>query len=304
MILERRNLLLGLGATSLAGCATRPSPPLPQAAVTPPPPQPAPMPAPSRAPAPAFQTWTTPVQGGCLIGRTPLRRAPISVENEAVGLTSADGYFVIGFDRDAPLAQTITIGETIRFTPSIQPGDYDIQRINGLPQDTVTPEAPETLAKIAAEAERKAAGFASKVDADWFRDGFDMPLVATRVSSRFGGQRILNGTPARPHYGADLAAPIGTPVHAPCDGYVSFAETGLHYEGGLIMIDHGQGLVTAYLHLSRVETTKGAMVRRGQKIGEVGAEGRATGPHLCWRMKWRNRNCDPTLLVGVEAPKI
>ncbi len=123
-----------------------------------------------------------------------------------------------------------------------------------------------------------------------------------RLAARFGGQRVLNGEPKRPHYGDDLAAPIGTPVSAPADGVVSFAETGLHYEGGLIMIDHGQGLVSCYLHLSRVGAVRGQAVRRGDVIGAVGKEGRATGPHLCWRLKWRGRNLDPMLLVGARSP--
>jgi murein DD-endopeptidase MepM/ murein hydrolase activator NlpD len=124
-----------------------------------------------------------------------------------------------------------------------------------------------------------------------------------RRSSRFGGQRILNGEAKRPHYGVDLAAPVGTPVVAPAAGVVSFAETGLHYEGGLILIDHGQGLITAYLHLSRVAVTAGQSVTQGQLIGAVGKEGRATGPHLCWRMRWRDQNLDPSLMVGLAPPR-
>ncbi len=88
---------------------------------------------------------------------------------------------------------------------------------------------------------------------------------------------------------------------APADGVVAFAETGLHYEGGLIMIDHGQGLISLYLHLSRVDVSPGQAVRQGQVIAAVGQEGRATGPHLCWRMKWRGRNLDPMLLVRGAA---
>ena len=121
-----------------------------------------------------------------------------------------------------------------------------------------------------------------------------------RLSARFGGQRILNGAPSRPHYGADLAAPVGTPVHAPAGGLVVFAETGLHYEGGLVLIDHGQGVVSAYLHLSRIDVRAGQTVVLGQVIALVGQEGRATGPHLCWRLKWRGRNLDPLLLTGLN----
>ncbi len=164
------------------------------------------------------------------------------------------------------------------------------------------PTDPALLARIAREIERKNVGFASRADTDDFRDGFVWPLKSFRLSARFGGQRILNGVPKRPHYGADLAAPIGTPVTAPAAGLVSFAETGLHFEGSLIMIDHGQGLLSMYLHLSRVDVSAGQKVQRGEQIGLVGMEGRATGPHLCWRMSWRGRHLDPTMLVGTSAP--
>ncbi len=243
-------------------------------------------------------------QGTALIGRTA-PRAEYSVDGEVLGKASASGLFVVGFDRDAKPQAKIGVSTpdgTAEKVVDIEPVKYDIQNITGLPQETVTPQGEALLARIAAESDRKKAGFASNVDADWFSDGFVLPLDGFRVSARFGGQRILNGTPSTPHYGADLAAPKGTPIHAPGKGLVSFAETGLFYEGGLVLIDHGQGLVSAYLHMSKVDVAKGQMLKRGQRIGLVGMEGRATGPHLCWRMKWRARNCDPTLLVGVHAP--
>ena len=243
-------------------------------------------------------------QGASVIGRT-LPRAVITVDGEMVGQASAGGLFVIGFDRDAKPDTIIAVSHpdgAAEHHAQIAEGHWDVQKIDGLPQDQVTPSDPALLARIAAENVRKSEGFASNIDADYFRDGFDLPLKATRISGRFGGQRILNGEPQRPHYGTDMAAPIGTPIRAPAKGYVSFAETGLHYEGGLTLIDHGQGLVTAYLHQSRVDVKKGQTVERGQVIGLVGKEGRATGPHLCWRMKWRGRYCDPAQLVGVRAP--
>lgn len=211
---------------------------------------------------------------------------------------------MVGFDRDAPPALNITVTTTegsATHQAVIAPGTFDIQRVDGLAADQVSPTDPLLLARIAAEAERKAAGFASIADMDAFRDGFIMPVTGARRSARFGGQRILNGEPKRPHFGVDLAAPVGTPVRAPAGGVVAFAETGLHFEGGLILIDHGQGLITAYLHLSEVAVTAGDLVQQAQVIGAVGKEGRATGPHLCWRMKWRGRNLDPTLMVGARA---
>lgn len=255
--------------------------------------------------APVLELTGRLVQSGFAIGRTA-PRARVYVDGAPIDRASAAGLFVVGFDRDAPSQVTVRVvakgGETRRVL-DIAKTDYDVQRIDGLPQDQVTPSDPALLARIHAEARRKAVGLSSDVDSDNFRDGFVMPVKATRQSSRFGGQRILNGVPKRPHYGADLAAPIGAPVTAPAPGVVCFAETGLHFEGGLIMIDHGQGLISLYLHLSRVLVSKGDMVNRGQPIGEVGMEGRATGPHLCWRLKWHGRNLDPTLLVGVGAPQ-
>lgn len=243
------------------------------------------------------------IQGGVAIGRTA-PGAHISLDGEAVTEADPQGWFVIGFDRDAPEQQQLSVAvgpDIVGDILVVQPAEFDIQRINGLPRNQVAPADPDLLARIRAEAARKAEGFASLAPRSDFLTGFAMPLTNFRMTGRFGGQRILNGVPARPHYGVDLAAPTGEPVLAPAGGRVSFAETGLHYEGGLIMIDHGQGLVSAYLHLSRVAVAAGDEVSQGQVIGAVGAEGRATGPHLCWRMKWRNRNLNPMALVGLRT---
>jgi murein DD-endopeptidase MepM/ murein hydrolase activator NlpD len=164
----------------------------------------------------------------------------------------------------------------------------------------VAPSDPALLERIAREAALKAEAFASLDDTDHFRDGFVWPVKYTRVSARFGGQRILDGEPQTPHYGVDLAAPPGTPIHAPAAGLVVLAEPDLHYEGGLTLIDHGQGFVAGYLHQSRQFVRKGERVARGQLIGHVGMTGRATGSHLDWRVKWRGRNLDPTLMVGAK----
>lgn len=240
------------------------------------------------------------VQGGYAVGRTT-PHALVDVDAQVLTTASTDGWFVVGFDRDAPPASMLTVttlnGAAVRET-TIAAGDFDIQRIDGLPPEQVTPTDPALLERIAAETLRKQAGFASQADLEGFRDGFILPVVGARRSARFGGQRILNGEPKRPHFGVDLATPVGTPVRAPASGIIAFAETGLHYEGGLVLVDHGQGLITAYLHLSKILVSAGGYVDQGQPIAETGQEGRATGPHLCWRMKWRGRNLDPSLLVG------
>jgi murein DD-endopeptidase MepM/ murein hydrolase activator NlpD len=240
------------------------------------------------------------VQGGHALGRT-WPRALIFVDGESLTAASADGAFIIGFDRDAAASVQIEarLGDhAVRRTLDIAPGRFPSTRVNGLPASTVEPSNPALLARIQREIVVKTEGFASRIDADYFRDGFDWPLEGFRVTSLWGSQRVLNGTPARPHYGIDLAAPQGTVIRAPAAGRVTLAQPGLHFEGGLVLIDHGQGLVTAYLHQSRLDVAAGQDLRRGDPIGRVGMTGRATGPHLCWRMKWRNRNMDPSLLAN------
>lgn len=241
-----------------------------------------------------------PQQGGCLIGRTR-PAATVFVDGEALATASADGWFLVGLDRDSASSIELVVRDgdfVARRTLDVAPGDFPLRRIDGLPPSTLEPEDPLLLARIAREVALKTEGFASRTRDDAFRDGFDMPLASWRVSSEWGAQRILNGTPARPHYGIDLAAPMGTPIRAPADGLVSLAEPDLHFEGGLTLIDHGQGAITAYLHQSRLDVTAGQRVTRGQIIGAVGMSGRATGPHLCWRMRWRDRQMNPALLVG------
>lgn len=240
------------------------------------------------------------VQGGHAIGRT-WPRALVFVDGEALTAASADGWFVVGFDRDAPASVAIEVRsgqQTARRTLSIARGTFPSSRIDGLPPATVAPEDPAVLEQIQREVAIKTEAFASRIDDDAFRDGFIWPLQSYRVTSAWGAQRILNGTPARPHYGIDLAAPQGTTVRAPAAGRVVLARPGMHFEGGLILIDHGQGLITAYLHQSALLKATGDSVIRGESIGRVGMTGRATGPHLCWRMKWRDRNLDPSLMVA------
>ena len=239
------------------------------------------------------------VQGGHALGRT-WPRALIFVDGESLTAASAEGAFIVGFDRDAAGSVQIEArlgGRSARRTLDIARGQFPSTSVNGLPPSTVEPSDPELLARIQREIVIKTEGFASRIDADHFRDGFDWPLEAFRVTSRWGSQRILNGTPARPHYGIDLAAPLGTLIRAPAAGRVTLAQSGLHFEGGLVLIDHGQGLITAYLHQSRLDVVAGQDLRRGEPVGRVGMTGRATGPHLCWRMKWRDRNLDPSILV-------
>lgn len=250
------------------------------------------------------------IQGGFAMGRAA-PRAMVFVDGEALTTASAAGLFVVGFDRDSPAStriatvtpDTATGQMRVTTTPvAVAPGSFPSSRVDGLPPSTIAPSDPELLARIQRELALKTAAFQSRAETEDFAGGFIWPLEAYRISSAWGAQRILNGTPARPHYGIDLAAPQGTSIHAPAPGLVVLAEPDMHFEGGLTLIDHGQGLISVYLHQSRLDVAAGQRVLRGQPIGIVGMKGRATGPHLCWRMKWRDRNLDPSLMVGARAP--
>lgn len=299
----------GLIALLLAACAAAEAPPAqsetpplaPVEPVQPAPPPPAPVPTTlSLNCAGAF------TQGGVALCRT-LPGAAIYVDGVASGAADENGWAVIGFNRehgaDGVVEARAASGRTSA-TFAIAPREFDIQRVNGLPQNTVTPTDPEVLARIRREAALKQEGFASVADVEGFLDGFILPIEGGTVTGRWGNQRILNGTPSTPHFGYDIAAPTGTPIHAPAAGVVTLAEPDMHYEGGLVFIDHGQGLITMYLHMSRLDVHVGDRVEQGQVIGAVGARGRATGPHLCWRMKWRDRQLDPSVAIdGLAAAR-
>ena len=243
-------------------------------------------------------------QSGFAIGRTT-PRAKVFLDGQMVARASDDGFFYLGFDRDAGPHARVRIdarGADLTRQLQIDRAEYDVQRIKGLRRVYQGQASPELEARIADESRRKAAAFASVTDRDDFRTGFSAPLRDFRVTARFGGQRIVDGRPRPPHYGIDLAAPTGTPVTAPAGGLVVLADPRMLYEGGIVMIDHGQGVVSAYLHLSSVYVAGGQSLARGQRIGAVGSTGRATGPHLCWRLKWRGRHMNPMLMVGVPGP--
>jgi len=236
------------------------------------------------------------VQGGFALGRGEPGQ-DVFVDGIPRGQTSGQGDFVIGFDRDAPQMARLAVGTGPSMDFEISRTPYDVQRIDGLPPEQVSPGDPAVLARIARERDLKNVAFASREDAHWFMRPFIWPLRTFAVSGRFGNQRILNGEPKSPHYGFDMAAPEGTPVYAPQTARVVLAEPDLHFEGGLILLDHGQGLISMYLHLSALTVKKDEVVHQGQMIGQVGQKGRATGPHLCWRMKWRDRALDPSLWI-------
>lgn len=265
--------------------------------------------APPAAPAPAPLTLACAgafTQGGVALCRTA-PGAAISVDGAPSGAADAQGWAVIGFSREhgeSGVVEARAGGASVSQTYAVADREFDIQRVDGLPPQTVTPTDPEVIARIQREAVLKREGFASLAPITGFLDGFILPVEGGIVTGAWGNQRILNGEPRDPHYGYDIAAPEGTPVRAPASGVVTLANPDMHFEGGLVFIDHGQGLITMYLHMSRLDVTAGDRVVQGQVIGAVGDRGRATGPHLCWRMRWRERQLDPSVAIeGLAAAR-
>ena len=238
-------------------------------------------------------------QGGVALCRT-IPGATIRVDGVERGHADAQGWAVIGFDRDSPARSEVQFvggqGEVATRSFDIMPRTFDVQRVDGLDPQTVTPTDPAILTRLAHDRDVKNIGFASRAGIEGWLDGFRWPVEGP-ISGSWGNQRVLNGVPKSPHYGVDIAMPTGTAIHAPASGVVSLAEPDLFLEGGLVLIDHGQGLISMYLHMSRIDVHAGDHIAQGDQIGLIGARGRATGPHLCWRMKWRDRNLDPSLAI-------
>lgn len=243
------------------------------------------------------------VQGGLVRGVAPAGTM-ITLNGRTVRI-SPEGHFVFGFGRDAsPASELVLIhpgGDQETRILNILSRQYDIQRIEGLPKKMVTP-LPETLERIRAEGAKVRGARAFDTAEIHFAAPFVWPAQG-RISGVYGSQRILNGKPRQPHYGVDVAAPTGTPVYAPAGGEIRLAEPDLYYSGGTIILDHGHGLSSSFLHMSRVDVAVGQQVAQGEVIGAIGATGRVTGAHLDWRMNWFEQRVDPALLVGAQVPR-
>jgi murein DD-endopeptidase MepM/ murein hydrolase activator NlpD len=237
------------------------------------------------------------VQGGMAIGKVD-PAASVNFQGKPVRV-SPEGLFVIGFSRDAEPEAVIELhlssGTVEKHPVRIEKRAYNIQRIDGLPPRTVTPTS-EDLERIRQEQLLVNAARQTDDPRTDFIQAFIWPVTG-RVSGVYGSQRILNGEPRRPHYGVDIAAPTGTPVKAPADGVVSLAHDDMFYSGGTLIVDHGHGLSTVYMHLHRILVKLGQRVRQGDVIARVGATGRVTGPHLHWGMNWFETRLDPSLRV-------
>ncbi len=242
-------------------------------------------------------------QGSLVTGRTN-PEARVALDGLVLSLSEkGDFAFGIAYDRVKPLQLDINYPDNGILMQDVVPviRKFQTQEISGLPPEEVTPPA-ELFARIAAEKAKIEEARKTVTLEDWYYDGFDWPVPGI-ISGPFGNQRILNGVPKQPHFGVDIAAKEGTPIHAPAEANVLLAEPDFFYDGGITILDHGRGVTTTYLHQSKLVVAVGAHVARGDKIGEVGKTGRATGPHLCWRLNWFQTQLDPSRSTREATPK-
>ena len=244
-----------------------------------------------------------PLQGALIIGRTE-PGTTVTIDGSAVRV-SDDGVFLLGFGRDAPskarLSADFPDGSRVHRDLRVAQRSYEVQRVDGLPPSKVSP-SEEDMVRIRHDIALVRKARARDDPREDFLGGFQWP-VKGRISGVYGSQRILNGKPRRPHFGVDVAAPVGAIVRAPADGVVTLAHGDMFFSGGTLIVDHGHGLSSSFLHLSAILVKEGDRISQGDPIAKVGATGRVSGPHLDWRMNLLGSRLDPQLLVGPMVPQ-
>ncbi|WP_105254165.1 M23 family metallopeptidase [Pseudoalteromonas sp. T1lg75] len=236
-------------------------------------------------------------QGAMLIGQLPNAQKVVFAERELK--RNAEGYFVFGIGRDAEAQQQLKWldkqGKWQQLDFTVSQRDYKIDKIEGVEQKYVAPPK-EVLERISSDAAMVREARAKESDLTAFMAPVYRPAQG-RISGVYGSQRYFNGTPKRPHFGLDIANKTGTPIYAPLPGRVVFAHPDLYYSGGTVIIDHGHGISSTYIHMHKVLVDEGEMIKTGERIGQIGATGRVTGPHLDWRFNWFNTRLDPQLMM-------
>lgn len=241
-------------------------------------------------------------QGGLVIGKV-LPGSQVMIGTRAVPVTPG-GKFLFGLDRDAAATVDVDIiapdgGRETR-TLKVVPRQWKIEKVDGVPQKLVTPD-PETEARIAEDNKLMRAARAQIELTPFYESGLVRPAQG-RVSGVFGSQRVLNGTPRAFHAGLDIAGSIGTPVHAAADGIVALQKENMVMTGDTVVLNHGYGLQTTYIHMSKILVTDGERVKQGDVIGEIGMTGRASGPHLHFGVTWFDTRLDPEAVLEVLPP--
>lgn len=298
-----RGALAAVAVLGACGASQGPAVSAPPPAVSAPAPAPTPTPEPVSTSVGGLQYRGKLTQGGWIRGVAPAGTRTVTLGGAALAL-APDGAFFAAFDRDAPasldLAVTAATGFSLSMPLAIAPRGWRIERINVAKRPGKLPDA-EFKARRAAELARIGAARRLGSSAGGWRQGMIWPS-AGRISGEFGAQRIYRGEPGAYHSGIDLAAPKGAEIRAPADGVVTLAASAAPFtlEGHLLILDHGMGLTSAFLHCSDLVVHEGDSVRQGDLIGHVGMTGRATGPHLHWALTWQGRRLDPRLFAAPE----
>ena len=236
-------------------------------------------------------------QGGLVLGQLA-EGETVSYKGKLLKL-NGNRQFLLGFGRNEPASSEITIHNQSgdkNIVIHVAPREYKVQKIEGVPQKTVTP-SKKNLARIKQDIAIVKQARALVSDEDDFTAGFIVPAKGP-ITGVYGSQRYYNGVPKSPHYGIDYAAPTGTPVIAPAAGVITMVHADMFYSGGTLILDHGHGLSSTFLHLSEILVEQGQRVSSGMVIAKIGASGRATGPHLDWRMNWLDQRIDPRLVLN------
>jgi murein DD-endopeptidase MepM/ murein hydrolase activator NlpD len=247
----------------------------------------------------AFKLNRAPAQGSISLGQVPNGTKRLVVNGQDVAV-APDGRFVIGFGRDydatAIIVAYLADGRSISERVPVAKRAWKIENLATVRRYS-QPDV-EFQARRPGELEQINAARRMAIKSEGWRQKFIWPAYG-RISGLFGSQRIYAGELGSPHSGVDVAGGAGAPVVAPADGVVTLAAAApFTLEGNLLIIDHGMGLDSAFLHLSRIVVKKGDVLRQGQVVGAIGATGRASGPHLHWGMKWKQERIDPQPLAG------
>jgi len=239
-------------------------------------------------------------QGGLMVGKTS-PNSTVTLNGKTI-IVSSGGDYAFGFSRDDKQSYELVITSINgdRVTKTLKPNsrEYKIQRIEGIKKSIMQPN-PKAVARSRQDSSQIKAARKISSELDFFAQGFIAPIKGT-ITGVYGSQRVYNGVPKRPHFGLDYAGNTGDPVKAPASGTVLLWVPDMFYSGGTMIIDHGQGVSSTFLHLSDSYVKQGDLVEQGQVVAAVGKSGRATGPHLDWRINWFNVKIDPALVLKLQ----
>ena len=241
-------------------------------------------------------------QGGLIVGKTEASNK-VTLNGKIIKVADT-GYFAFGYGRDETKPQKLVLTnnqgeETVKWlTPKAR--EYNIQRVNGIKKSIMNPN-PKAVSRAKKDSVQVKAARAIDSNLTYFAGGFIPPIKGT-VTGVYGSQRVYNGVPKTPHFGLDYAGKKGDPVKAPASGTVVLNVPDMFYSGGTMIIDHGHGISSTFLHLSDSYVKVGDKVNQGDVVAAVGSTGRSTGPHLDWRVNWFNVRLDPALALKVAKP--